>query len=411
MGPLWQAADCVRRRPRDAVESHRVQILAVVSALDLRHTFGATSAWWQLLKGLSESGAEVIVTPYVGAAVDTPWWRSYPNPCLREARAALAIRTVQHWIGGSRGGSRPSTASSTLVRRWVLPRWRRHLADILERERDVRAVVVANVPANHFTGIASMIHHRFSLPTYYLDGDMPMSLPTEGGYASGVRGYDGADLAEYEAVITNSESVAPELHAMGARRALTLHFGADPDLFAPLGLSQDVDAFCYAFGDEQRESSLRHMIATPSRELPSRFVVAGARLQVDLGRAELIGPVQTPMLRRWASRARLNLNIVRRSHAVRRASSCMRLFELAAMGCCIVSNPIAGLETWLEPGREVVVADHSIPASTLYRELLADESRRRSLGAAARRRLLEEHTYRHRARTLLSHLGMTAAIA
>jgi spore maturation protein CgeB len=254
-----------------------------------------------------------------------------------------------------------------------------------------------------------MIRREFSVPTYYLDGDMPMSLPAYGGYASGVRGYDGADLSEYEAIITNSQSAEPELLRMGARRALTLHFGADPDLFAPLSVAQDVDGFCYAYGSEEREAAIRHMVTAPSLDLPARFVVAGARLHVDLGRAEFVGPVLTSGLRRWAGRARINLNIVRRPHAVHRASSCMRLFELAAMGCCIVSNPIAGIEEWLEPDREVVVASETEAVGPLYTSLLADEPRRRALGEAARRRVLDEHTYRHRAQTLVSFLGKPAS--
>ena len=100
----------------------------------------------------------------------------------------------------------------------------------------------------------------------------------------------------------------------------------------------------------------------------------------------------------------MNLNIVRRPHAVYPASSCMRLFELAAMGCCIVSNPIAGIEEWLEPGREVIVAPETGPVAGLYQDLLADRGKRRALGEAARRRVLEQHTYRHRAKTLIAYL-------
>jgi spore maturation protein CgeB len=151
------------------------------------------------------------------------------------------------------------------------------------------------------------------------------------------------------------------------------------------------------------------MVTEPSRELDARFAVAGVRLGVELGRAETLGPVLTSRLRYWAGRSRINLNIVRHAHAVTRGSSCMRLFELAAMGCCIVSNPMAGIESWLEPGHEVVVAPETGTVVPLYRELLADGSRRRAMGEAARRRVLEEHTYRHRARTLLSYLGEAAA--
>jgi len=381
-----------------------MKILAVVSALDLRLTFGATSAWWQLFKGLYELGAEVVATPYAGAAVESLWWRAYPNPCARESRAFLALRGVQHRLGRPRPGSQSSALVTGLVRRWVQPQWQRHLLRLLEAERDVDAVLVANVPANHFAGLPSLVSRRFSVPVFYFDGDMPMSLPAFGGYVSGVRGYDGVDLSEYEAVITNSRSTEAELLRMGARRAHTLHFAADPDLFFPAQATQDIDVFFYAYGSEQREAAICHMVTEPSRHLSARFVVGGARLSVDLGRTEFIGPVLTSQLGYWTGRSRLNLNIVRRPHAVYPASSCMRLFELAAMGCCVVSNPIAGIEEWLEPGREVIVAPETGPVAGLYQELLADRGRRRALGEAARRRVLEQHTYRHRAETLITYL-------
>ncbi len=385
-----------------------MKLLAIVSALDLSLTVGATSAWWQLLKGLCEAGVEVIATPYAGAAVESPWWQAHANPCLRESRAFLALRAAQARLGLARPGARPSRLVTALARRWVFPRWQRHLARVLEIERDVSAVLVINVPASHFAGLPALLRQQFSVPTFYLDGDMPMSLPAFGGYASGVRGYDGVDLSEYEAVITNSRAAETEVLRMGARRAHTLHFAADPDLFFPTGAPQDVDVFFYAYGSEQREAAIQRMVAQPSRELSARFVVGGARLAVDLGQAQLLGPVPTSRLRDWAGRSRLNLNIVRRPHAIFPGSSCMRLFELGAMGCCIVSNPIAGLEEWLEPERDVAVAPEDASASELYRSLLADPGRRRAMGEAARRRVIEEHTYRHRAGTLLSYLGRPA---
>jgi spore maturation protein CgeB len=72
------------------------------------------------------------------------------------------------------------------------------------------------------------------------------------------------------------------------------------------------------------------------------------------------------------------------------------------MGACIVSNPCAGLETWFEPGREIVVVASADEAIDRYRWLLAHDSERRALGAAARRRALADHTYTHRASELVA---------
>lgn len=385
-----------------------IKILALTSALDLRLSFGATSAWWQLFKGLYEIGVHVVATSYAGDAMESPWWQSYPNPCLRESQAFLAAKSAANRMLGPRPGGGSGKLAQALVRHRIRPRWRRHIARILEREADVTAVLVINIPANHFTGLPSYIRDRFSLPVFYLDGDMPMSLPSFGGYASGVRGYDGADLSEYDAIISNSKAAEGELKCMGAREAWTLYFAADPDLFSPInGIAQDIDVFFYAYGSEHREEAIRRMIAEPSRELrDARFVVAGARLNVDLGRAECVGPARTSELRRYAARARINLNISRRPHATFYGSSCMRLFELGAMGCCIVTNPIEGLREWFEPGQEVLVAEEGNVPAALYRHLLCHPEERLCAGEGARRRVLEKHTYRHRAQTLTARLGL-----
>ena len=79
----------------------------------------------------------------------------------------------------------------------------------------------------------------------------------------------------------------------------------------------------------------------------------------------------------------------------------MRPFELAMMGACMVSNPILGMEEWFEPGRELTVVDSAEEAVDRYRFLLSHDSARTAIGAAARKRALAEHTYRHRATQLV----------
>src|SRR5260221_118132 len=53
-----------------------------------------TAAWWQLWKGLHDEGVDLIVTPYRGRPVETPWWRTAPNPAYREGEAYARARDV-----------------------------------------------------------------------------------------------------------------------------------------------------------------------------------------------------------------------------------------------------------------------------------------------------------------------------
>ena len=86
------------------------------------------------------------------------------------------------------------------------------------------------------------------------------------------------------------------------------------------------------------------------------------------------------------------------THATVPLSSTCRPFELAAAGAAIVSNPHEGIEQWFAPGSEIIVVKDGAQALTAYRELLADPGPRCGDGRAARERVLDEHTYAHRAR-------------
>src|SRR5918998_4951902 len=115
------------------------------------------------------------------------------------------------------------------------------------------------------------------------------------------------------------------------------------------------------------------MVGEPSRAAPEiDFALGGGDFRGDTGRARSVGDVPFNVFSYAISSARVNLNITRRSHASVYASSTCRPFELAACGAAIVSNPHAGIETWFEPGREVVVAHGPDEATAAYRELLGD---------------------------------------
>jgi hypothetical protein len=392
------------------------KILAVASAAQLGFRYGCTPAWWQLWKGLYQAGVDLIVTPYRGRPVESPWWRSYGNPCYAEGelfaagRDALAkLRRDTHLRRPE--DSPPDTAADRATRRvigsWVTPRWRRHLDRILQRERDVAAVIVFTVPMSHLRGIPTFVRERFDVPVVYYDGDVPMSLPEFGGMDTGFNIYHGADASEYDLVVSNSEGGLQRLRELGARRAEAVFWGADPDLFMPLPVEKEYDAFFYGYGDKFRRDWMRELVGEPSRRLDDvDFVVAGADFRSDLGRARRIGDVPFNAFNRAISASRINLNVTRRPHATVAASSTSRPFELAAAGAAIVSNPVSGIERWFEPGRELLVVSSADEAVEAYRDLLRDPGTAEELGRRARQRLLEEHTYVHRARQLLELTGV-----
>jgi glycosyltransferase involved in cell wall biosynthesis len=397
------------------------KILAVASAVDLDFRYGCTPAWWQLWKGMYEAGADLIVTPYRGRPVETPWWRTYENPTYREGESFALARDAVARLKGDRYLRRAEDdpavttvdrAVREVIWRWVTPRWQRHLERILHREGDVDAVIVFTVPMAHLRGIPTALRKRFGVPVVFYDGDVPMSLPEHGGMDTGFNYYHGADPGEYDLVVSNSEGGIPRLLELGARRAETVFWAADPELFQPLGVDKDADVFFYGYGDKFRREWMRELVGEPSRRLPEvDFALGGRDFQSDVGRARLVGDVPFNAFNRAISAARINLNVTRRAHATVPVSSTARPFELAMAGATIVSNPYAGVERWFEPGRELLVVEDADEAVAAYRELLADPGAAEELGRRARERALDEHTYAHRARRLLGLVGIETGAA
>ena len=393
------------------------KILAVASSIDLAFRYGCTPAWWQLWKGLHGAGVDLIVTPYRGSAIASPWWRVYENPCYREGEAFAKVRSLAARLNGDtllrRREESPDVtltdrATREAIWRWVTPRWKRHLEHILEREGDVDAVIVFTVPMSHLRGIPETLSEKFGVPFVFYDGDVPMSLPEFGGMDTGFNYYHGAEPAEYDLIVSNSAGGAERLFELGARRVEPVFWAADPDFFRPHDVEKAHDVFFYGYGDKFRRDAMGDLVGEPSRRLEHvDFVLGGGDYLGDVGRARLVGAVPFNVFPREISASRVCLNITRRPHATVELSSTCRPFELAASGAAIVSNPHLGIEEWFTPGEEIVVAHSVEEAVETYEHLLDDPHAALEQGRRARERVLDEHTYEHRARRLLDLVGVS----
>jgi spore maturation protein CgeB len=101
------------------------------------------------------------------------------------------------------------------------------------------------------------------------------------------------------------------------------------------------------------------------------------------------------------------LNLTRHSMRKYGWSPSTRLFEAAASGACIISDVWPGLDSLLAPGEEVLLANDRHDILAHLDTLTADSSA--DIGAAARRRVLREHTYIERAAQLEHSLGRVLA--
>jgi hypothetical protein len=81
----------------------------------------------------------------------------------------------------------------------------------------------------------------------------------------------------------------------------------------------------------------------------------------------------------------------------------MRYFEAAGAGAVLVTDQVRnnGLETLFQEGVHYIVYPDESALLEIVRALLVDPMRCEAIGRAAKQRVLERHTYRHRANTLL----------
>ncbi|MEA2725133.1 MAG: hypothetical protein QOH59_2904 [Gemmatimonadales bacterium] len=97
------------------------------------------------------------------------------------------------------------------------------------------------------------------------------------------------------------------------------------------------------------------------------------------------------------------LNLSRESMARYGFSPATRVFEAAGAGACLLTDEWEGIELFLEPEHEVLVAGDGEEVAELLAGL--DRTRARQIGEAARRHILAEHTYDRRAEQVECVLG------
>ncbi len=188
---------------------------------------------------------------------------------------------------------------------------------------------------------------------------------------------------------------------LGSPMARPLYCSVDPEVYAPaLGIKVRWDMGYMGTYSEDRQPKVEELLITPAWCWPEgKFVVAGPQYPetVAWGSVERIAHVAPAEHAKFYAAQRATLNITRADMVAAGWSPSIRLFEAAACGTPIISDWWEGLEHFLRPGKEVLVAETADDVlGHLHRspELLA------RIGAAARRRVLAAHTAAHRALAL-----------
>jgi spore maturation protein CgeB len=202
---------------------------------------------------------------------------------------------------------------------------------------------------------------------------------------------------------------------LGARSAVPLHCSVDPDRYRPVATDPrfTVDLAYMGTYAADRQPALDRLLVEPARRMPDRsFLVAGPQYPerpdwpANVRRCEHVPPDLHAAL---YSSAAWQLNVTREAMVASGWSPSVRLFEAAACGAALISDRWAGMEQFLEPGREILISDGAEAVIAILEQTHPDD--RRAIGAAARARILASHTAAHRAAELEARLTSAAAVA
>jgi spore maturation protein CgeB len=199
---------------------------------------------------------------------------------------------------------------------------------------------------------------------------------------------------------------------MGARDCVPIYNGLDPRTHHPVPPDSRYAADLAFLGNRlpDREARVEEFLLRPAGMLPDRHFLLGGSGWHDkpcASNVAKIGHVGTASHNAFNVTPRAVLNVNRASMAETGFSPPTRVFEAAGAGACLITDSWDGIGMFLTPGEEILVARDGADVADIVAGL--SRERAKAIGAAARQRILAEHTYDLRAATLHRLLGQALA--
>lgn len=210
-------------------------------------------------------------------------------------------------------------------------------------------------------------------------------------------------LARLDLVLTygGGDPVVYAYRTMGAKHCIPIYNALDPETHHPVSPNDRFRCELAFLGNRlpDREARVDNFFLEPASRSPSlSFMLGGAGWDDKSLPANVnwIGHVGTGDHNAFNVTPKAVLNISRDSMAANGFSPATRVFEAAGAGACMISDAWAGIELFLQPDEEILVARDGHDVADILKRLSPE--RASEIGAAALRRVLRDHTYESRAR-------------
>lgn len=209
-------------------------------------------------------------------------------------------------------------------------------------------------------------------------------------------------IPRYDLVLTygGGDPVVSAYRAAGARDCVPIYNALDPQTHFPVAASDKFacDLGLLANRLPDREARIEQFFLDVAARLPERqFLLGGSGWDSKETPANVrkVGHVGTGDHNAFFASGLATLNVNRDSMARYGFSPPTRVFEAAGAGACLITDAWVGIDSFLEPGREVLVAANGEEVAAHLAALTPE--RARAIAERARQRILAHHTYRHRA--------------
>ncbi len=211
-------------------------------------------------------------------------------------------------------------------------------------------------------------------------------------------------IPRYDLIFTygGGDPVVREYRGWGARACVPIYNALDPQTHHPVPPDARFAGLLGFLGNRlpDREARVREFFFEPARRHSGETFLLGGNGWNDgpvgaPANVRMLGHVYSKDHNAFNCTPRAVININRDSMARIGFSPPTRVFEAAGAGACLIMDAWEGIELFLEPGREVLVARSGAEVADHLAKL--DESTARRMGQAALRRVLAHHTYARRA--------------